>query len=76
VATDLWLGEHGVAATVSAATGLAADEVARKAAAGMVTGRFSTPDEVAGLVLVLASDLAVNVTGADIRIDGGLVPTW
>jgi len=31
---------------------------------------------VAGLVLVLASDVAANVTGADVRIDGGLVPAW
>jgi len=76
VATDLWLGEHGVAATVGGATGTRPAEVASQAAAGMVTGRFSTPDEVAGLVLVLASDLAANVTGSDIRIDGGLVPTW
>jgi NAD(P)-dependent dehydrogenase (short-subunit alcohol dehydrogenase family) len=42
----------------------------------MVTGRFSRPDEVADLVALLASDVTGNVTGADIRIDGGLVPTW
>jgi NAD(P)-dependent dehydrogenase (short-subunit alcohol dehydrogenase family) len=42
----------------------------------MVTGRFSRPDEVADMVLVLASDITANVTGADIRIDGGLIPTW
>jgi NAD(P)-dependent dehydrogenase (short-subunit alcohol dehydrogenase family) len=76
VATDLWLGEHGVAATVSAAAGIPPDQVTSRAAADTVTGRFSTPDEVAALVLVLASDIAANVTGADIRIDGGLIPTW
>ena len=42
----------------------------------MVTGRFSTPDEVAALAVILASDVTANVTGSDFRIDGGLVPTW
>ncbi|MGH3211100.1 MAG: hypothetical protein ACRDNO_25410 [Trebonia sp.] len=28
------------------------------------------------LVLLLASDVTGNVTGTDIRIDGGLIPTW
>jgi NAD(P)-dependent dehydrogenase (short-subunit alcohol dehydrogenase family) len=76
VATDLWLGPDGVAATVSRAAGTRAEDVSGQAARDMVTGRFTRPEEVAGLVLVLASDQAANVTGADIRIDGGLVPTW
>ena len=76
VATDLWLGDRGVAQTVSHATGLKPDEVASQAAHQSVTGRFSRPEEVADLVLLLASDRTANVTGADFRIDGGLVPTW
>jgi NAD(P)-dependent dehydrogenase (short-subunit alcohol dehydrogenase family) len=76
VATDLWLGDHGVAATVSHATGARAEDVQSQAAHQMVTGRFSRPDEVADLVLILASDRTANVTGADITIDGGLIPTW
>jgi NAD(P)-dependent dehydrogenase (short-subunit alcohol dehydrogenase family) len=76
VATDLWLGHGGVAETVSKAAGGRAEDVAAQAAQAMVTGRFSRPEEVAGLVVMLASDLAANVTGADIRIDGGLIPTW
>jgi hypothetical protein len=39
----------------------------------MVTGRFTRPQEVADLVLLLASDRAGNVTGADFVIDGGLI---
>jgi NAD(P)-dependent dehydrogenase (short-subunit alcohol dehydrogenase family) len=76
VATELWLGDHGVAATVSRATGASAQDVQSHAAQQTVTGRFSRPEEVADLVLILASDRTANVTGADIAIDGGLIPTW
>jgi NAD(P)-dependent dehydrogenase (short-subunit alcohol dehydrogenase family) len=76
VETDLWLGTGGVAATVSQATGLTAEQVIDQAAQVAVTGRFSQPAEVADLALLLASDRAGNVTGADITIDGGFVPTW
>ena len=76
VATDLWLGADGVAATIGRATGARPEDIASHAAGDMVAGRFSRPDEVAGLVLLLASDITANMTGADIRIDGGLVPTW
>jgi NAD(P)-dependent dehydrogenase (short-subunit alcohol dehydrogenase family) len=49
--------------------------VAAKAAAGSVTGRFTRPEEVADLVVFLASERVGNLTGADIVIDGGLTPT-
>jgi NAD(P)-dependent dehydrogenase (short-subunit alcohol dehydrogenase family) len=39
------------------------------------TGRFTTPQEVADLVVFLASERAGNVTGADFVIDGGLIST-
>jgi len=76
VATDLWLGAGGVAQTVGAATGARPDEVASQAASQSVTGRFTQPAEVAGVVLFLAGDGAGNITGADFVIDGGLIPTW
>ncbi len=41
----------------------------------MLTGRFTRPEEVADLVLLLASDRVGNVTGADFVIDGGMIPT-
>lgn len=75
VATDLWLGEHGVASTIAQAGGGAADAIAKHAAEQSVTGRFTRPEEVADLVLLLASGRAGNVTGTDILIDGGLVTT-
>jgi NAD(P)-dependent dehydrogenase (short-subunit alcohol dehydrogenase family) len=75
VSSALWLGDEGVAATIAQATGGQPDAVAKHAAEGMVTGRFSRPEEVADLVLLLASDRAGNVTGADFVIDGGLITT-
>jgi NAD(P)-dependent dehydrogenase (short-subunit alcohol dehydrogenase family) len=75
VATDLWLGGDGMAATVGRATGARPGDVQSQAAAQSVTGRFSQPAEIADLVLYLVSDQAANITGADFTIDGGLVPT-
>lgn len=75
VETELWLGGAGVAATVSAAGGITPDEVVARAAGATVTGRFSQPEEVAELVLFLAGDRARNITGSDLVIDGGFIPT-
>ena len=78
VTTELWLGDHGVAATVAAATGV--DEDTARAAVvasigGFATGRFTSPEEVATLVVLLASQRTANVTGANYVIDGGLIKT-
>jgi NAD(P)-dependent dehydrogenase (short-subunit alcohol dehydrogenase family) len=75
VATDLWLGKDGVAQTIANASGGEPDTIAQQAAQGAVTGRFTRPQEIADLVLFLASDRADNVTGADFVIDGGLITT-
>jgi NAD(P)-dependent dehydrogenase (short-subunit alcohol dehydrogenase family) len=78
VATDLWLGEHGVAETVAQATGVDADTARANVIAGIggfATGRFTTPEEVATLVTLLASERTGNVTGANYVIDGGLIKT-
>jgi NAD(P)-dependent dehydrogenase (short-subunit alcohol dehydrogenase family) len=75
VSTDLWLGERGVAATVGSAHGTGPDSVVQQQEQQAATGRFTTPQEVADLVVVLASSRAGNVTGSDFVIDGGLVTT-
>lgn len=75
VSTVLWLGKDGVAATVARATGGDPHAVANQAAGDSATGRFTTPEEVADLIVFLASERAGNVTGADFTIDGGLIKT-
>jgi len=75
VETDLWLGASGVATTIAEATGVDPAAIASRAAADSVTGRFTHPQEVADLVVFLASDRAANITGADVTVDGGLITT-
>jgi NAD(P)-dependent dehydrogenase (short-subunit alcohol dehydrogenase family) len=78
VSTDLWLGDQGVAATVARATGVDANTARERVIAslgGFATGRFTTPDEVAALVVFLASGRIANVTGSNYVIDGGLIKT-
>src|SRR6185437_1395526 len=73
VASDLWLGDHGVAATVAAASGVDFDTARETVVAGIggfATGRFTTPEEVATLVALLASRRTANVTGANYVIVG------
>ena len=78
VATDLWLGEGGVADTVARASGVDADTARENVVAGIggfATGRFTTPEEVADLAVWLASRRTGNVTGTNSIIDGGLIKT-
>src|SRR4051794_156883 len=76
VATDLWLGDSGVAATIARASGGDAGAAREQMIAqGTPSGRFSTPEEVATLVAVLASARTGNVTGSSFVIDGGLIKT-
>jgi NAD(P)-dependent dehydrogenase (short-subunit alcohol dehydrogenase family) len=78
VSTDLWLGEGGVAQTVAKASGVDADTARARVIAGiggLATGRFTTPEEVATLAVMLASPRTGNVTGANFVVDGGLIKT-
>ncbi|MBS1882100.1 MAG: SDR family oxidoreductase, partial [Actinobacteria bacterium] len=71
-------GEGGVADTVAKATGTDFDTARDNVVAaigGFATGRFTQPEEVANVVAFLASERAVNVTGANYLIDGGLIKT-
>lgn len=75
VETALWLGPGGVADTVGRAQGLDPVAVREAAVADTPTRRFTTPAEVAQVVLLLGSGTAGNITGSDVLIDGGMVTT-
>jgi NAD(P)-dependent dehydrogenase (short-subunit alcohol dehydrogenase family) len=75
VATDLWLADGGIAEQFAAASGATPDQVVDSVVAGSATGRFTTPQEVADLAVFLAGERSANITGSDIRIDGGYVTT-
>ena len=72
VETTLWLGDNGVAATVADAGGGSQPRLPPKLPPVRSPAGSPEPEEVADLVLMLASDRTGNVTGADFAIDGGL----
>ena len=79
VRTPFWVGPGGVAEQIMAGAGTDFDgalEVAAGAWGGLaLDGFFTEPEEVATLVLLLASPLTGNVTGSVYITDGGLLKT-
>ena len=49
--------------------------IAARYQAAQPTGRYTTPDEIANMVLFLCSDLAANTTGGQFVVDGGRTAT-
>nr|WP_281366604.1 SDR family oxidoreductase [Nocardioides thalensis] len=78
IRTPFWTSANGFAAIVADAAGTTPQEVIDEVVPqrmGILTGRFSLPQEVAALAVFLASEVAANVTGADYVIDGGALKT-
>jgi 3-oxoacyl-[acyl-carrier protein] reductase len=73
-ATEAWLGEGGLADQQAARTGKSHDEVLEAVGKGRPLGRLAEPEEIAAVIVFLASDRASYVTGAAWSADGGTVP--
>ncbi|HWF49299.1 MAG TPA: SDR family oxidoreductase [Solirubrobacteraceae bacterium] len=73
VTTELWTGPGGLADQVAAAQGSTREEVLEATAAAVPVGRLGTPEEIAKVIVFLASEAASNVAGAAWSVDGGIV---
>jgi NAD(P)-dependent dehydrogenase (short-subunit alcohol dehydrogenase family) len=67
--TKAWLGDGGLAEQQGER-----EEILAKVSAGRPLGRLATPEEIANVIVFLASDRAAYVTGAAWSVDGGTVP--
>jgi NAD(P)-dependent dehydrogenase (short-subunit alcohol dehydrogenase family) len=72
--TPAWLAPGGLADQAAARSGATRDEVLQRTGAGRPLGRMAEPDEIAPIVVLLASKAASYVTGAAWGADGGTVP--
>lgn len=79
------LGEHGVRSNVVSpamirtpmSEGIYHDPAVRQRREQIVpAGRISTPADIAGAVLFLASDRASYISGQEFLVDGGLTQAW
>jgi len=68
VATERW---DGLVAGIARARKISADEAQKRAERSIPLGRICTPEEVADVVVFVASDRASFMNGAMITVDGG-----
>jgi 3-oxoacyl-[acyl-carrier protein] reductase len=75
VGSELWLGEGGLAEQSAAARGVDRGEALAQQAAKVPLRRLGTPEEIADVIVFLASQRSGYVTGAAWSADGGTVAT-
>lgn len=75
--TDVWTSPGGPGEVLAGRAGVAPEDFTDQlpAAVGVPTGRFADPEEVAALVVFLASGRVANMSGSELVIDGGMLKT-
>lgn len=77
VGTGLWRDPDGFGSRVAASMGMSHSDLlsAMPTAFGVTSGRIAEPEEIAALIVFVASSAAEYLVGANIVIDGGTVKT-
>ncbi|WP_280263541.1 SDR family oxidoreductase [Nocardia abscessus] len=75
--TDVWTSPGGPGDVLARQADIPREDLAAKlpTAVGVSTGRFTEPQEIAALVVFLASGRVANMSGAELVIDGGMMKT-
>ena len=73
-ATPIWLGAGGAAQMIADRDHLDVEVVTKDVAASTPANRYLSADEVARVIVFLASPVASGVTGAEVVVDAGLTP--
>ncbi|MER7076947.1 NAD(P)-dependent dehydrogenase, short-chain alcohol dehydrogenase family [Saccharopolyspora antimicrobica] len=73
--TAVWTSSDGMASGLSRSAGIDHEEFVSQVPAmtGLNTGKFTEPEELAVLVVLLASGRVPNMNGADLVVDGGML---
>ncbi|MEU8310780.1 SDR family oxidoreductase [Actinomadura sp. NPDC048955] len=75
--TEVWTARGGPGDLLARRAGLAREDITDRlpAVVGLSTGSFTDPQEIAALVVFLASGRIPNMSGSELVIDGGLLKT-
>jgi 2-hydroxycyclohexanecarboxyl-CoA dehydrogenase len=65
---------EGIIKIMSETEGLSLEAVEARAVAGVPLRRPNEPDDIADMVVFLASSRSRNITGQSFNVDGGLIP--
>jgi NAD(P)-dependent dehydrogenase (short-subunit alcohol dehydrogenase family) len=77
VGSRLWRGLDGIGTQFAAANGVSLEDFldGLPRDLNIATGRITEPNEIGALITFLASEVAANLIGVDIVIDGGTIKT-
>jgi NAD(P)-dependent dehydrogenase (short-subunit alcohol dehydrogenase family) len=61
-------------ATIAQKEGVTSEDIERRYVEGVPLKRANEPEDIAAMVVFLASPGSRNITGQSLNVDGGLIP--